>query len=634
MSNVALLPNGRQQFFDANGNPLVGGQVGMYVPSTLVAKDTFQDSAGSILNANPLTLDSLGSAAIWGSGFYRQIVNDALGNLIWDDVTLAPQLGAGVGGLFIDTLADAQASSIAGGTSSLTLLGYYAAGDGGGSQYVTAAAGAGAGKFQSADGGWWVLSEAYPNVRMFGARGISGDDTTAITNADSFCSTAGVALRFPAGTYGISSAGITRHGCDWVGQETSHAIIKALAQTFSNLTGMVTGTSIHGHLTTGLTFDISLAVLPPGAGNPGNIYWCQQFFTSNNWIVTNCAFLGITAHVIGQAINGGNHWKVNGNYFNQPTPSTSYNQACNVSIAAAAVSDYEFCDNICVGTAFFSNGAFGRVSRNHISGWAFGSGLTFGPLAACIGQVIADNHCRSSGTAVDINATYPHGIECWSAYSTITGNNCSSNAGHGILAGNTNMVVGDNTCFNNGQGVPNSSGSGIAVYAVLNVTAFVFAHSVVSGNNCFDNQGSPTQQYGYAEFFVSGAVTMQDNVLSGNQFNLNATGTMLLESDAHAPGRGFDGPSVWVKSAIVPGTINAGVIYTAASGLFCYGARLGDVVTCSYDQDLKDCVLFGYVQSTNTIFAYIHNITGSNQALTAGNLRVRASKPPAYVDFE
>lgn len=84
---VSPLPNGRQQFFDTNGAPLIGGTVGTYVPGTLTPKTTYQDSAGSVANANPLTLDSLGSAAIWGNGLYRQIVYDDLGNEIWDQVT-------------------------------------------------------------------------------------------------------------------------------------------------------------------------------------------------------------------------------------------------------------------------------------------------------------------------------------------------------------------------------------------------------------------------------------------------------------------------------------------------------------------------------------------------------------------
>lgn len=81
------LPNARTQFIDADGAPLVGGQVFTYIPGTMTGKTTWQDTDQTILNTNPIVLDDLGSAAIWAVGAIRQIVYDALGNLIWDQVT-------------------------------------------------------------------------------------------------------------------------------------------------------------------------------------------------------------------------------------------------------------------------------------------------------------------------------------------------------------------------------------------------------------------------------------------------------------------------------------------------------------------------------------------------------------------
>jgi hypothetical protein len=82
----ALLPNGKQQFIDINGKPLVNGTVGMYFPATLVKKSTWQDQDETVLNTNPIVLDSRGQATIWGGGSYRQILKDATGNLIWDKI--------------------------------------------------------------------------------------------------------------------------------------------------------------------------------------------------------------------------------------------------------------------------------------------------------------------------------------------------------------------------------------------------------------------------------------------------------------------------------------------------------------------------------------------------------------------
>lgn len=93
----ALLPNGRQQFLDANGNPLAGGSVGMYVPGSMTPSDTYQDPLGVSANANPVPLDASGSALIYGSGQFRQIVQDANGVTIWDALTygIIPASGGG-----------------------------------------------------------------------------------------------------------------------------------------------------------------------------------------------------------------------------------------------------------------------------------------------------------------------------------------------------------------------------------------------------------------------------------------------------------------------------------------------------------------------------------------------------------
>jgi microcystin-dependent protein len=84
---ATLLPNGKQQFFNANGSPLAGGSVAFYIPGTSTPKATWQNSAQTILNTNPVALDIAGSAVIYGAGCYREVVKDSASTTIFDQPT-------------------------------------------------------------------------------------------------------------------------------------------------------------------------------------------------------------------------------------------------------------------------------------------------------------------------------------------------------------------------------------------------------------------------------------------------------------------------------------------------------------------------------------------------------------------
>jgi len=84
MANGGLILNAKQQFFDAAGDPLVGGLVYTYAPGTLTPKTTYSDMAQTTPNANPIVLDARGECVIYGQGLYRVILKDSLLNTIYD----------------------------------------------------------------------------------------------------------------------------------------------------------------------------------------------------------------------------------------------------------------------------------------------------------------------------------------------------------------------------------------------------------------------------------------------------------------------------------------------------------------------------------------------------------------------
>jgi hypothetical protein len=105
---AALLPSPELQFIDADGKPYAGGTLTTFVPGTTTGKTTWRDPAATVANTNPITLDTAGRCICYGDGNYRLILDDAAGNLIFDQpsTTLVSVAMAPV--VIAPTLADAR----------------------------------------------------------------------------------------------------------------------------------------------------------------------------------------------------------------------------------------------------------------------------------------------------------------------------------------------------------------------------------------------------------------------------------------------------------------------------------------------------------------------------------------------
>jgi hypothetical protein len=72
------------QFFDNNGNPLVGGKLFTYAAGTTTPLATYTDSTGLTPNTNPIILDSRGEANVWlTAGAYKFELKTTANALIW-----------------------------------------------------------------------------------------------------------------------------------------------------------------------------------------------------------------------------------------------------------------------------------------------------------------------------------------------------------------------------------------------------------------------------------------------------------------------------------------------------------------------------------------------------------------------
>ena len=208
------LPNGKNQFADANGAPYASGTLDMYIPGTTTRKNTYSNAARTVLNANPIVLDSAGRCVIYGNGSYRQVLKDSLGNTIWDEATADGSSTA----LVVATYAAARAlvaAEVTGANSLVYIQGRTSTNDGGQGFYywnTTSTAtddggvyiqltGVVTGRLIRSDSALYIRPEWYGALRD----GVT-DDTAAIQSACSAISTAGGGtLYLSPGTYNVTT---------------------------------------------------------------------------------------------------------------------------------------------------------------------------------------------------------------------------------------------------------------------------------------------------------------------------------------------------------------------------------------------------------------------------------------------
>jgi len=81
---ASLSPAPKLQFFDANGDPLVGGKLYSYIAGTTTPLATYTSQDGSTPNANPTILNSRGEADVWlGNDSYKLALYTSNNVLVW-----------------------------------------------------------------------------------------------------------------------------------------------------------------------------------------------------------------------------------------------------------------------------------------------------------------------------------------------------------------------------------------------------------------------------------------------------------------------------------------------------------------------------------------------------------------------
>ena len=107
-SVIATIP--KYQFSNSIGVPLVNGTLTVYLAGTVTPTSTWQDSALTILNTNPIVLDSRGECILWliSTLSYKFVLKDAAGVTQW---TVDNISGSGSYAYTLETLLAASSGS-------------------------------------------------------------------------------------------------------------------------------------------------------------------------------------------------------------------------------------------------------------------------------------------------------------------------------------------------------------------------------------------------------------------------------------------------------------------------------------------------------------------------------------------
>lgn len=236
MTTATLSPAPKLQFFDSNGNPLVGGKLYSYAAGTSTPQATYANYNGSTTNTNPVILDSRGEANVWlSSSYYKLKLTDSNGVEIWTVDN--------VGGYA--TMADVE-----------TLINNI---------YTALAASGGSNLIGFIQGGTSAVARTVQSklrdivsVKDFGAVGDdTHDDTTNIQAAINYANTIGGDVYFPAGTYKITNTLTVDNGASTTeyakaslyGDSSASVRIRGAVGTYNmlSITGGATGAGLHSH---------------------------------------------------------------------------------------------------------------------------------------------------------------------------------------------------------------------------------------------------------------------------------------------------------------------------------------------------------------------------------------------------
>lgn len=628
--------------FSANGVPMVGGTLTVYIAGTTTPTNTWQDQALGSANTNPITLDARGECVLWldSTKSYKFVLANASGVTQWTQDNIS---GAQVASFATD-LAAANGASLVGGANqvvaSITALrallktsasknalttGYYAAGDGGGGAYWydasdTTTADNGGSVIVATDGGRWKLAHGGTvSIKQFGAKGDGATNDDAAIQAAinsgirriyvpsgrfkclstlNLCNLAstgvplklfGDATAYDNGTLTAGSVILSNPGAgNWVAE-----IIGSQFVTIEDLMFVSTGSnSAKGGLIYARSSLANFAqnnslrrVIIKIAAASGSIALAnncaEQFVCDECWLEADMSYVTTLANE--QGWTAANATIANTTFSNtaQSFRLTTFTPLTSTGMILTGLGTANF-DNCVVIPKAGNTYQYGMTLRSSASGYLDCQNITFtGQIESWVNAV------RLEGNTRDVTFNF--------STSNVTGAHVLA------LAGTTHYSPDIKTNPFNTTGVNTLAASGASVS--------VYGGRIVIAPNLK---------------LVDTNLKLLGTDVDGGAGNLNSAAVFSVAANSSFHAR-WENSKLTGSGAWTPGSITTG---TAAATTFTVtGAAVGDAVNVFLPYASQGIVFMGSVDSANVVRITAYNLTGSTVTLGAGTYKVTVERP-------
>lgn len=347
-------------------------------------------------------------------------------------------------------------------------------------------------------------------IATFGRAVGDGSDATAAI-AGAFGALDAPVVRFPVGTFAVSTCRTldAASSVSLIGSGRGKTVIRVAASTCSG--GLFQWTQASQVAIRGLTIDMNGATAATATG-------ILSFLADDDVLIDEVDVINVgSGPFYAIAGNGAYDVTIQNSRCVFKAAATSANQCVNSSNSFRTAKNWTIRNNVFINSGAFYEGDDFKSSGNDISGWAFGGGITIGSTTSDSKFSSDNDTVHDSGTALDVNHTFPAAVEASGFGQIITNGGFYNVADSCVVVRGQHSMVARNHCHGWGKGVATGRYKpDMAAYTDGYVTPSVNgSHSLFLANKATVDGSSSHALYGYADQPEVTDVTIRGGALEG-----------------------------------------------------------------------------------------------------------------------